>query len=451
MYFTGVVHFANRHACMTFEHIVAPRQEIQSLTAHTNPPVLEVWRWGSRVYVCARHQHRDVEEMDEMCDKNSIFACFDAMITQKSHDHPGYRSWFHFSFDRDVAHAFWKHGKQWRWQHVQPLRVYAIQNTRATIVVQSQQHAVKLTWRYKLILNWYVGAWIYIRRYDIKKGVRRHLGIGVWIHIITCPAGSWLYVSIHQSPSLCNAIQMTGQMPSRYNNYAHRLCFIVFYCVLLCFVVFCCVLLCFIVFCCVLLCFVVFCCVLLCFVVFCCVLLCFIVFCCVLLCFIVFYCVLLCFVVFCCVLLCFIVFCCVLLCFIVFCCVLLCFVVFCCVLLCFVVFCCVLLCFVVFCCVLLCFIVFCCVLLCFVVFCCRHVLVISFYHIFHNMVMVDILYVLKNNMKILSPPSNEYSAITITLLSICGHCLLLSRFQLHSCCNSLKWHCLIIKLFSFNE
>ena len=35
-------------------------------------------------------------------------------------------------------------------------------------------------------------------------------GIGVWIHIITRPAGSWSYVSIHQSPSLCNAIQITG-------------------------------------------------------------------------------------------------------------------------------------------------------------------------------------------------------------------------------------------------
>ena len=59
-----------------------------------------------------------------MCDKNSIFACFDARISQKSHDHPGYRSWFHFSFDHDVAHAFWRHRKQWRWQHllVQPLR-----------------------------------------------------------------------------------------------------------------------------------------------------------------------------------------------------------------------------------------------------------------------------------------------------------------------------------------
>ena len=66
-------------------------------------------------------------------------------------------------------------------------------------------------------------------------------GIGVWIHIITrlswacglngitqrgrlvygyiyslALTGSWLYVSIHQSPSLCNAIQITGQMPSRF-------------------------------------------------------------------------------------------------------------------------------------------------------------------------------------------------------------------------------------------
>ena len=116
-----------------------------------------MWYRGSRVYICARHRHRDNEEMDEMCDKNSIFACFDAMITQKSHDHPGYRSWFHFSFDHDVAHAFWRRGKQWRWQHVQPLRVHAIQNTRSTIVVESQQKPVKLIWRYKWILNWYEG------------------------------------------------------------------------------------------------------------------------------------------------------------------------------------------------------------------------------------------------------------------------------------------------------
>ena len=39
-----------------------------------------------------------------MCDKNPIFACFDAMFTPKSHDRPGYRSWFHFSIEYDIAH-----------------------------------------------------------------------------------------------------------------------------------------------------------------------------------------------------------------------------------------------------------------------------------------------------------------------------------------------------------
>ena len=28
--------------------------------------------------------------------------------SHKSHDHPGYRSWFYFSFEHDVAHAFWR-------------------------------------------------------------------------------------------------------------------------------------------------------------------------------------------------------------------------------------------------------------------------------------------------------------------------------------------------------
>ena len=39
-----------------------------------------------------------------MYDKNPIFACFDAMFTPKSHDRPGYRSWFHFSIEYDIAH-----------------------------------------------------------------------------------------------------------------------------------------------------------------------------------------------------------------------------------------------------------------------------------------------------------------------------------------------------------
>ena len=41
-------------------------------------------------------------------------------------------------------------------------------------------------------------------------------GVDVWIHMITRPAGSWWYVSIRQSPSLCNAIQITAQAFSLY-------------------------------------------------------------------------------------------------------------------------------------------------------------------------------------------------------------------------------------------
>ena len=81
-----------------------------------------------------------------------------------------------FSFEHDVSHAFWRPNNNERWQHVQPLRVHAIQNTRATIVAQSQQEAVKLMW--------------HTRGYDIK-GIRpviwmalHNSMICVWTHIM---------------------------------------------------------------------------------------------------------------------------------------------------------------------------------------------------------------------------------------------------------------------------
>ena len=158
MYCIGVVHFANRHACVKFWTHSCPATGNSKPDSPYQPACVRSVTSGLQSVRLCTASADEVEEMDEMCDKNSIFACFDAMITQKSHDHPGYRSWFNFSFDHDVAHAFWRRGKQWRWQHVQPLHVHAIQNTRATIVVESQQQPVKLIWRYKWILNWYVGA-----------------------------------------------------------------------------------------------------------------------------------------------------------------------------------------------------------------------------------------------------------------------------------------------------
>ena len=155
---TGVVHFANRHACVTFwthscpatgnskpdspyqptcvRSVTSGLRSVRLCTALASWFWINGWNVRQKLNLCLlrRHDHT------------------------KSHDHPGYHSWFHFSFDHDVAHAFWRHRKQRRWQHVQPLRVHAIQNTKATIVVQSQQQAIKLMWCYKWILNWYVGA-----------------------------------------------------------------------------------------------------------------------------------------------------------------------------------------------------------------------------------------------------------------------------------------------------
>ena len=112
-----------------------------------------------------------------MCDKNSIFACFDAMITQKSHDHPGYRSWIHFSFDHDVAHAFWRHEDGSTCNRCACTRFKTPEQPSS---VQSQQQAVKLMWRYKWISNWYVGTSpsehsIYWRKYLNGRGNIRNI------------------------------------------------------------------------------------------------------------------------------------------------------------------------------------------------------------------------------------------------------------------------------------
>ena len=71
--------------------------------------------------------------------------------------------------------------------------------------------------RYKWIINWYVGAWIYIKMYGIKarmylacvlNGILqfRDRCMDAWTFALTVDD----YVSIHQFPSLCSAIQSTG-------------------------------------------------------------------------------------------------------------------------------------------------------------------------------------------------------------------------------------------------
>ena len=42
-----------------------------------------------------------------MCYKIWNFGRFEAIITQKSHDHASYRTWFHFPFSTFIAHVLW--------------------------------------------------------------------------------------------------------------------------------------------------------------------------------------------------------------------------------------------------------------------------------------------------------------------------------------------------------
>ena len=78
----------------------------------------------------------------------TIIACFDAKLTHKSHDRPGYRSWFHFSIEHDIAHElrnFVKMAASATATHARDSKHQ--RNHRRT----KPQQAVKLMWRYKWI------------------------------------------------------------------------------------------------------------------------------------------------------------------------------------------------------------------------------------------------------------------------------------------------------------
>ena len=135
MYCTGVVHFTNRHACMTFwTHSC-------SVTGNSKPH-------SPYQPACVRSVTSGLRSV-RLCTTSASWCWINGWNVQQKlnlcllrrHDltrvtwSPWLLFMISFSFDHDVAHAFWRQRKQWRWQHVQPLRVHAIQNTRATIVV----------------------------------------------------------------------------------------------------------------------------------------------------------------------------------------------------------------------------------------------------------------------------------------------------------------------------
>ena len=135
-----------KQACMrdiSFEYIVGPRPQIQSLTEHGyQPACLRSVTSGLRgtsvtvrgIGVLNKWLKCATETQSLLASTPCWHKCH--MITL------GYRSWFHFNWTLWFRSRILKMSQQWRWQHVQPLRVLAIQNTRATIVVQSQRQAV---------------------------------------------------------------------------------------------------------------------------------------------------------------------------------------------------------------------------------------------------------------------------------------------------------------------
>ena len=135
--------FVNRHACVTFWVHSWPT------TANSKPGspwiptrLFKKCDVGASWYVCHCARHRgwingwNVRQKLNLC-----------LLRRHVDTNVTWSPWLPFmiSFQLNVLwfrSRILKMSQQWRWQHVQSLRVLAIQNTRATIVVQSQRQAV---------------------------------------------------------------------------------------------------------------------------------------------------------------------------------------------------------------------------------------------------------------------------------------------------------------------
>ena len=125
--------------------------------------------------------------MDKMCDKNLIFACSSMPCSHKSHMIALVTVHDFIFYLSMISFTQLKTSQQWKRQHVQPLRVLTIQNTRAAIVASSGQSNIKVTlWvNYKLIC-WCLNLHKKVR-YKSEKAFGlwpelHNSGIGVWIH-----------------------------------------------------------------------------------------------------------------------------------------------------------------------------------------------------------------------------------------------------------------------------
>ena len=122
MYCTGVVHFANRHAGVTFWTHGCPATGNSKPDSPYQPACVGSVTSGlGSVRLCRASSSWcwinwwNVRQKLNLC-----------LLRRQDHTKVTWSPWCPFMissfFYHDVAHAFWRHRKQWRWQHVQPLR-----------------------------------------------------------------------------------------------------------------------------------------------------------------------------------------------------------------------------------------------------------------------------------------------------------------------------------------
>ena len=133
MYCTGVVHFANRHACVTFwTHSCPATGNSKPDSPHQTACVRSVTSGLRSVHLCRTSaawcwiNGWNVRQKFNLC----LLRCHDHTKVTWSLWLPFMISFFIWPWPDDVAHAFWRHRKQWRWQHVQPLRACTRFKTR---------------------------------------------------------------------------------------------------------------------------------------------------------------------------------------------------------------------------------------------------------------------------------------------------------------------------------
>ena len=160
MYCTGVVHFSNRHTCVTFWTHSWPATENSKPDSPYQPTCVRNVTSGLRsVRLCTASapwcwiNGWNVRRKPNLC-----------LLRRHVHTKVPWSPWLPFM----ISFFIWawcrsrilKTSQQWTMKMAAraTAAVHVIQNTRANIVVQSQQQAVKLIWRYKWILNWYVDA-----------------------------------------------------------------------------------------------------------------------------------------------------------------------------------------------------------------------------------------------------------------------------------------------------